>query len=62
MKKVTKKEKKEKVIEPKPIPVLEKIQENPTEPLIAEIVLNFGREDLNQIAAKLNEVIRALNK
>lgn len=29
---------------------------------ISEITADFGRADLNELAAKLNEVIRAVNK
>lgn len=29
---------------------------------IAEIVVDLGRADLNELAAKLNEVIRQINK
>lgn len=31
-------------------------------PVITELALDFHREDLNALLAKLNEVIRALNE
>jgi hypothetical protein len=40
-------------------PAEEAVQERPS---LTELSVDLGREDLNQLVAKVNEVIRFLNK